>query len=278
MKKTLMKSIYRNIALSLLLTAILLFAGCSNSENERTVLWKFQNFKKLSYNLTQNTKVSPATGIFAAFGITNKATGKLTITPTSENTADIDLKDLNMGENGELLLQNLKKDNGELPDIFIKGLKTDGTIEGKISEAMQLFYTGVLPVPTKDLAVGESVVLPIKMPMKAFGLPVTMKGTQTLTLKSIKKNLYKFENDILINQVAEGSAQEPQEIKGKGNYIFDVEKGYFTEAEVELKTKIKMSDLQKNAASNENMPFKIDFNDMIMNFTSAITLDLDKVE
>jgi hypothetical protein len=293
MKKISIGRIYYSV-LSIFFTLSFIFlTSCSDSENERAVMWKFQNFKKLTYNFTQKTEISPMGGIFSAFGITNTATGKLTITPTSNEKADIVLKDLNMGEMADLLTQNLKKENGQLPDTFVRGLKSDGTIDGEISEAMQLFYAGILPIPTKDLKVGESVKMPIQMPMNAFGSQIMMKGYQTLTLKSIKENLYTFENDILINeydipknQQQDVTQKHQHEIKGKGEYIFDVEKGYFTKAEAELKIKMKMSDLQKSNtdtnsvqdSTQEKMPFKMDFGNMEMNFISTVSLDLEKAE
>jgi hypothetical protein len=274
--------------------SFILLMSCSDSENERAIRWKFQNFEKLTYNFTQKTEINPMGGIFSAFGITNTATGKLTITPTSNEKADLVLKDLNMGEMGDLLTQNLKKEGGQIPDMFVRGLKSDGTIDGEISEAMQLFYTGILPIPTQDLKVGESIKIPAQMPMNAFGSQIMVKGYQTLTLKSIEENLYIFENDILINEydIPKDVQQEHQhEIKGKGEYIFDIEKGYFTKAEVELKIKMKISDLQKNSVNNEDknqnatpdsiqekMPFKMDFGNMEMNFVSTVSLDLEKAE
>lgn len=275
---------------------LILLTSCSDSENERAVMWKFQNFEKLTYNFTQKTEINPMGGIFSAFGITNTATGKFTITPTSDGKADIVLKDLNMGDMADLLTQNLKKENGQLPDMFVRGLKPDGTIEGEISEAMQLFYTGILPIPTKDLKVGESIKIPAQMPMNAFGSQIMLKGYQTLTLKSIEENIYNFENDILINEydVPEDVQQKHQhEIKGKGEYKFDIDKGYFTNAEVEMKIKMKISDLEKdkedtkneNSSPNpipdslqEKMPFKMDFKNLEMNFTSTVILDLEKAE
>ncbi len=259
--------------------------SCSDSENERAILWKFQNFDKLTYNFTQKTEISPMGGIFSGFGITNTATGKLTITPTSDDKADIVLKDLDMGQMGDLLTQNLKKEGGQLPDMFVRGLKPNGTIDGEISEAMQLFYTGILPIPTQDLKVGESIKIPAQMPMNAFGSQIMLKGYQTLTLKSIEENMYKFESDILINEydIPKDVQQKHQhEVKGFGTYIFDTKNGYFTKAEVELKIKMKISDLQKDEDKKQNvipdsiqekMPFKMDFGNMEMNFTSTTNLD-----
>lgn len=263
-----------------------IFISCSNSENERAITWKFQNFDKLTYNFTQKTEISPMGGIFSGFGITNTATGKMTITPTSDGKADIVLKDLNMGDMADLLTKNLKKSNGQFPDMFVRGLKSDGTIDGEISEGMQLFYTGIFPIPTEDLKIGESVKIPAQMPMNAFGSQIMMKGYQTLTLKSINGNLYTLENDILINQydIPEDVEQDHQhEIKGEGKYIFDIEKGCFTNAKVEMRIKMKISELQKQENKNtipdsiqEQMPFKFDFNNMEMNFSSTIHLDLMK--
>ena len=277
---------------SFFLVVCFLSTSCSNSENERAIMWKFQNFEKLTYNFTQKTEISPMGGIFSAFGITNTATGKLTITPTSNEKADIVLKELDMGEMGDLLTKNLKKEDGELSDMFVKGLKTDGTIEGEVSEAMQFFYIGVLPIPTEDLKIGESIKIPAQMPMNAFGSQIMIKGYQTLTLKSVEKNIYKFENDILLNEFDISKNEEKDvkkehqhQIKGKGEYTFDIEKGYFTNAEVELKIKMKISDLQKEGEENQTsipdslqskMPFKMDFGNMEMNFTSTINLDLIK--
>jgi hypothetical protein len=290
MKKTSMNRIYYSaLSICFALSSILL-VSCSESKNERAIMWKFQNFEKLTYNFTQKTEISPMGGLFSGFGMTNTATGKLTVTPTSADKADIVLKDLNMGEMGGLLTQNLKKEGGQLPDMFVRGLKPDGTIEGEISEAMQLFYTGILPIPTEDMQVGESIKIPAQMPMNAFGSQIMIKGYQTLTLKSIKDNVYKFENDILINEydIPEDVQQKHQhEIKGKGEYSFDIKKGYFTNAEVELKMKMKISDLQKDDDTNQNtipdsiqnkMPFKMDFGNMEMNFTSTVSLDLEKAE
>ncbi len=268
------------------LCAFIFFISCSDSENERAIIWKFNNFEKLTYNFTQKTEISPMGGLFSSFGITNKATGKLTITPTSDEKADIIIKDLNMGEMGDILTKNLTENNGKLPDMFVKGLKNDGIVEGEISEAMQLFYTGILPIPTKDLKIGESVKMPIQMPMNAFGSEIIAKGHQNITLKSIEKNLYIFENDILIDEFDDKKeAEQKRQIKGKGEYIFDIEKGYFTKAEVEMKTKMKIGDLQKDKNKNvvpdsvqEKLPFKMDFGNMEMNFTSTVSLDLEKNE
>ncbi|WP_375559435.1 hypothetical protein ACE193_17080 [Bernardetia sp. OM2101] len=280
---------YSTLSIAVAFSFILL-TGCSDSKNERVIRWKFKNFDKLTYNFTQKTEVSPMGGIFSGFGMTNTATGKLTITPTSDGKADIVVKDLNIGDLGDLFMQNLKKEGGQFPDMFVRGLKSDGTIEGEISEGMQLFYTGILPIPTQDLKIGESIKIPAQMPMNAFGSQIMVKGYQTLTLKSIEENLYIFENDILINEydIPEDVQQKHQhEIKGKGEYIFDIEKGYFTKTEVEMKIKMKISDLQKDDDKKQNvipdsiqekMPFKMDFGNMEMNFISTVSLDLEKAE
>lgn len=288
MKKISINRIYYSAFSICFALSCILLPSCSDSENERAIMWKFQNFEKLTYNFTQKTEISPMGGLFSGFGMTNTATAKLTVTPTSDGKADIVLKDLNMGDMGGLLTQNLKKEGGQLPDMFVRGLKNDGTIDGEISEAMQLFYTGIVPIPTKDLKVGESVKIPAEMPMNAFGSQIMVKGYQTLTLKSIEENIYTFENDILINEydIPEDVQQEHQhEIKGTGKYSFDIEKGYFTKAEVEMKIKMKISDLQKDKDKNpipdsvqNKMPFKMDFGNMEMNFTSTVILDLEKAE
>lgn len=288
MKKTSTSRIfYSTLSICFALSFILL-TSCSDSENERAIRWKFQNFDKLTYDFTQKTEVSPMGGFLSGFGMTNTATGKLTITPTSDGKADIVVKDLNIGELGDLFMQNLKKEGGQLPDMFVRGLKSDGTIDGEIGEGMQLFYTEMLPIPTKDLKIGESIKLPAQMPMNAFGSQIMIKGYQKLTLKSIEENLYTFENDILINEydIPEDVQQEHQhEIKGTGEYTFDIEKGYFTKAEVEMKIKMKISDLQKDKSKNpipdsiqNKMPFKMDFGNMEMNFISTVSLDLEKTE
>ncbi|WP_338761333.1 hypothetical protein WAF17_15285 [Bernardetia sp. ABR2-2B] len=256
-----------------------LLIGCSDSENERAVMWKFQNFDKLTYNFTQKMEISPMGGIFSAFGITNEATGKLTITPTSDEKADVALENLDMGEIGDALLQNMTTDNQKVTEMSIKGLKSDGTIEGKISEAMKLFYTGVLPIPTKNLKVGEMLKVKIKMPIPSSDKKIVMKGFQTLKLKSIKQNLYILQSDILMDEYENPDLEKQIEkedrpqIKGEGMYTFDIEKGCFTEAKVELKMKMKLDGLEQ-----ENSPIKMDFSNMKMNFTSTINLDLEKVE
>ena len=283
-----MKKIVETFLLVTIVSGMYIFlVSCSPSENERAIRWKFQNFDKITYNFTQKTEISPMGGLFSGFGMTNTATGELTITPTSRDKADIVLKDLNMGQMGDLLTKNLKKENGQLPDMFVRGLRSDGTIDdenGEISEGMQLFYTGILPIPTEDLKIGESVKMPAQMPMNVFGSQIMVKGYQTLTLESIKENLYTFKNDILINEydIPEDVQQKHQhEVKGKGEYSFDVEKGYFTKAEVELKMKMKVSDLQENKNQNaipdsiqDKMPFKMDFSNMEVNLTSTVNLNL----
>ncbi|AFM04849.1 hypothetical protein Fleli_2484 [Bernardetia litoralis DSM 6794] len=286
MKKISINHIYYfALSICFALSSILL-TGCSDSENERAVMWKFQNFEKVTYNFIQKTEINPILGLFSGFGITNVATGKLEIIPTSDQKADIALTDLNMGEMADLLTQNFTKENGKLPEMFVKGLKNNGTIEGEISEAMQLLYTGLLPIPTKDLKIGESIKMPIQMPMNAFGSKIIAKGHQNITLKSIEKNLYKFENDILIDEFDDKKdAEQKHQIKGKGEYIFDIEKGYFTKAEVEMKLKMKISDLQQGNNKNvvpdsiqNKLPFKMDFGNMEMNFISTVSLNLEKAE
>ncbi len=145
------------------------FTSCSGLENEKAIRWKFENFDKLTYTFTQQTQVSPTAGLLSLFKITNTARGKLIITTNQDGKADVYLKDLNMGEMGDLLTYNLKKEDGKLPEVFIKGLKSNGVVEGEISEVMQLFYTGLFPIPSKDLKIGESVKIPAQMTMNIFG-------------------------------------------------------------------------------------------------------------
>ena len=261
----------------------ILFTSCSDLENERTIRWKFQNFDKLTYNYTQKTEVSPLGGIFSAFGITNTATGKLTITPTEDEKANLALEEMDMGEMGNMLLQNMKIENNQLADMSVKGLKPDGTIEGEMNEAMKLFSTGILPIPTKDLKVGESVQLEAKMPVPVAGEQVTMTGFQTLKLKSIEGNLYTLEKSILIDKYENSELEEkikeedkPQ-IKGEGIYVFDIEKGYFTEGEVVLKIQMKLDGLQKqDNNSNQANGMQLNFGNMKLNIISTVTLELQK--
>ncbi|WP_291722726.1 hypothetical protein [Bernardetia sp.] len=260
--------------------------SCSDAESEQAILWKFQNFDKLTYNFTQKTKISPIGGIFSAFGISNTATGKLIVTPTKDGKADLTLEDMDMGEMGEVLLQNMKTDKSKVTDMSVKGLNPDGTIDGEISEEMKLFHTGILPIPTKDLKVGESVKIEAQMPVPTSNGKIIMTGFQTLKLKSINKNLYTLENDILIdkyedmtleNKIAE---DEKPEIKGKGEYIFDIEKGYFTEGEIVLNIKMRADDLQKQGSqtSQGNGAINMNFGNMKVNFTSTVKINLEKTE
>lgn len=277
-----MKDIINNCIKYFFLSACILLVSCSDSENERAIRWKFQNFDKLSYNFTQKTEISPMGGIFSAFGITNTATGKLIITPTPDGKADIVLEDMDMGEMGNMILQNMKIENEELNNLSIKGLKSDGIIEGEISEAMKLFSTGILPIPTKDLKVGESVQMEVKMPVPSSNEKITMTGFQTLKLKAIEGNLYTLENNILIdkyeNPELESKIKEEDkpQIKGEGEYIFDIEKGYFTEGEVILQIQMKLDKLQKQSGNTNqgNGGMQLNFGDMKINFISTINLDL----
>ncbi len=277
MKKIINNSISYSI-LCICLVFGFLFISCSDSENERAIRWKFQNFDKLTYNFSQKTEISPMGGIFSAFGITNTAKGKLTIIPTQDGKANLALEDMDMGEMGAMLLQNMKIENEELNNLSIKGLKSDGTIEGEISEAMKLFSTGILPIPTKDLKVGESVKIETNMSIPLADEKVTMTGFQTLTLKSIKGNLYTLKNDILIDKYqnpeleSKIKQEDKPEIKGEGEYIFDIEKGYFTEGEVVLKIQMKLDKLQ----NQENSGMQFNLGNMKINFISTINLDLMK--
>lgn len=279
-----MKNISKTtLVLIFLLGSFLFFTSCSDSENEKAIRWKFENFDKLTYNFTQKTEVSPMGGIFSGFGITNTATGKMTVTPTPNGKADITLEDMDMGEMGAMLLQNMKVENDELTDMSIKGLKPDGTIEGEISEAMKLFSTGILPIPTKDLKVGESVKIETNMSIPSTNEKVVMTGFQTLTLKSINGNLYTLENDILIdkyqNPELEGKIKEEEkpQIKGEGEYIFDIEKGYFTEGEVVLKIQMKLDKLQQQGnTANQANGMQFNFGNMKINFISTVNFDLLK--
>ena len=275
-----MKKISINFAFGIALS-FLLFTSCSDSENERAILWKFQNFDKLNYNFTQKTEISPMGGIFLGFGITNTAKGKLTIIPTQDGKANLALEDMDMGEMGTILLQNMKVENEELTDMSIKGLKPDGTIEGEISEAMKLFSTGILPIPTKDLKVGESVKIEANMSIPSADEKIIMTGFQTLTLKSINGDLYTLENDILIDKYQNPKLEvkikeeDKPKIKGQGESIFDIEKGYFTEGEVVLKIQMKLNKLQKQSAdANQANGMQFNLGNMKINFTSTINYDL----
>ena len=64
MKKTSMNRIYYSaLSICFALSSILL-VSCSESKNERAIMWKFQNFEKLTYNFTQKTEISPILSYF----------------------------------------------------------------------------------------------------------------------------------------------------------------------------------------------------------------------
>ncbi len=181
-----------------------------------------------------------------------KAKGRLQIVPRRNRTAD-------------LLLQNVRAEmrmggasapteTQVMPAVEISGLREDGS-GGSGDAAHETFLRMLFPLPTKSLAVGESVRIPAEMPYQVGDESFQVRGFSEITLVG-----YVYIEDRLcakLSIVSDISQLElPARIQGqhglsaRGNsvFYFDVEERAFVEGYNDLFVQLLTEDAVRQMA------------------------------
>lgn len=129
-----------------------------------------------------------------------------------------------------------------LPTMFTKGMDSKGHFKNPQNN---LLYLLIFPIPDRTLKKGESVLMPISMPANLFGSSWETKGNNKLSYKGIEsfegRNCARFQGEIDFSEMdipVEYQGKVEFYSRGKANYYFDLENGYYYGLDFQLSQKL----------------------------------------
>lgn len=270
--------------LTILAIFIFVLTSCTQKSGSTDVFkWNFSNFKKLKYKFTQITKNENS---FIQTGNEfMKAEGTLVIAVKESGKADLTFNDIKTGsyqisESGDTSTTN----TFSIPDFFIQDMDEFGNVDGKLDQQTQLLSELLFPVTGENMNVGEHIELPQSMPFTAFGSVLTIKGVNDVTLNSLENGIANFSTLI---DVSDFTVPEDADInyncylKGSSKYDFNMDKGYFNTANLDITMFIGSSkkDLEEtDSISNDSRNIENFDENMSMKTNTLIQLELKGVE
>lgn len=226
----------------LTITCILIYwvsTSCifNNSDPQKSLKWKFENFNKLKYDYTQLTESH------APFStdekMLNEVKGTLIVSVKENGKADLIFKEIQMTmfsllENGDT---NQVMSNSA-PDFFIQDMDEVGNVDGKLNQQTELLAQILFPVSDKDLLQRKVIKLPVIIPFNMFGSVINVKGYNQVKLEAVnEENIASIVTSL---DVAEFDIPEDADLnyecylKGSSDYQFDLNQGIFKLANLEI--------------------------------------------
>ena len=265
---------------------ILGITSCVNDNSNDSLKWNFKNFKKLKYSYIQISENK------APFGMDekmfNEAKGTLIVSVKESGKADLIFKELKMSmfsvsENGD----TNRMMSQTAPDFFMQDMDETGKIDGQLNQQTELFAKTLFPIPGKDMSLKSTIDLPVTMPFNMFGSVINVKGYNKVTLVSIDENIASLTT---ILDVSEYDIPEDANVdyecymKGNSDYLFNLDKGYFTKADLNITMVAKFVSPEKEDEEDNSSSKSTD--DMLqkmskgfgMEMKTNIKLELKEVE
>ncbi len=201
--------------------------------------WDFSDNRVINYTFEQDSFS------MSGFGAESRnssqeisAKGLLLIKSKGDNTAELVLKDTNASMKMNMGKGDTKTMEQKMPPFVVQGIKENGV--GSFGQTSQdLMMKMLFPLPTKQLAVGESVDVPETMPFRAQGSVLEVKGHRRITLARYvnigNRTCAQLNVDTQITEI-----EIPEELKGeykfslkeKSVFYFDVNNRSFVSGKI----------------------------------------------
>lgn len=215
---------------------ILGISSCVNDNSSDSLKWNFKNFKKLKYDYIQVSENQNPFGMDEK--IFNEAKGTLIVSVKENGKADIIFKELKMsmfsvsedGDTNRMISQTV-------PDFFMQDMDEFGKIDGQLNQQTELLAQTLFPITNKDISVKNTTDLPVTMPFNMFGSVIIVKGFNKVTLESVDENIASLTTLLDVSEFdipEDANVDYECYMKGNSDYKFDLDKGYFTKANLNI--------------------------------------------
>ncbi len=248
----------KNINKILLALVIFGISSCKKQLNN-DVKWNFKGFKKLTYEYYQVMENKSPFGMDEK--MYNDAKGILIVSTKDNGKADIIFKNIKMS------LFSISKDGDTIPkmsqtvqDFFMQDMDEFGKINGQLNPQTELLAQVLFPIPNENISVGEKSKLPTSMPFNMYGSRMIVSGFNELTLTSIENRIAKLSSVIDVSQFEipeEANVNYDCYMKGDSKYTFNLEKGFFETATLNINMVAKTINNKDDKEEEEN-DLKID--------------------
>ncbi len=196
--------------------------------------WDFSKKKVQTYSFEQTVSTKSETGLGMGSDSSDpeqnmSAKGTLLIKSQGDGTAELVLKDMNVGMQITInKAEGPKTLEQAMPNFAVQGVKEDGT--GSFGDSSQdMLLKLIFPLPSKALKIGESVDAPAQIPFNAMGSLLQVTGRSRITLARYvligSRTCAQFDVDIDISKLKVPSELEGEytcSAKGAAVFYFDV--------------------------------------------------------
>lgn len=235
----------KNINLFVFSLVVIGLFSCQEKKTENEILWKFDNFEKLTYEYHQ---ISENKSSMMNFGkqdgkMLSKATGLVIVSPKGDGKADVVFKNVEMSllsvsEEGDTI-PSMKQ---SVPDFFMQDMNEFGKVEGNLNQQIELLAQTLFSIPSEKIKVGETSKIPVSMPFNMMGSIINVTGFNEVKLESLQDSKAKVSTVIDISQFdipKDADVNYECYTKGSSNYTFDVAQGYFETIDLNMTMVLK---------------------------------------
>lgn len=236
--------------------AILILASCGNEElpneskdsnaKKTNFIWDFNTKRKFIYSYSQTVNGTNKMDKDRPADKTSvNGKGYLNIGVKENNLADLSLTDLEI----DLIIFNEEgtpRDtmSYKAPATVVQDMKPNGSFNVPNSNIM---FDLLFPLPSKDLKIGESDKISMKIPFNANGSRLFSKGFNVLTFKGYG-TIEGIECAVLEGKLNVSKLKVPEELKGEykssttglGTYYFDLKNHYYVGADIQILMEVMM--------------------------------------
>ncbi len=234
---------------TLLGLSLILIVGCGNSSIQKTEKnnltvshfeWNFNKPRKIIYSFYQSIKDESKTAKDSPFNKKDLiGKGYFNVRVKENNLADLSLTDIgvkmvlinNKGIPGDTITQKLQ-------NTVFQNMKSDGSFNDSNTDMM---IDMLVPLPKKDLKLGESYEVPMQIPFNVNGSLLYSKGNNILMFEGYEK-IEERNCAVLKGKINISDLEIPEELSGEykcsmiGNstYYFDLEEGCYVGADLQM--------------------------------------------
>ncbi len=206
-----------------------------NSEGEANFVWNFENPKTIIYHYSQEVANRFVIGEEGDDQNTQtSADGTLKVVVKESNMADLNLQ-VSTSFVYPKMGDTMKREN---PPTYVQDMAADGSIDDNNTETM---FKMLFPLPSSSLGIGETVSIPMKIPLRTTGTVLYTKGNLALTYVGdtvlLERKCAMLEGiiDVTDTKIPDGmDAKVDGGTTGKGKYYFDLKDGLFVKVTVNM--------------------------------------------
>jgi len=250
--------------ITIICSLLISFLSCKN--NKESFSWNFDAKTKYAYSFSQTsrseTKMNKDEKSNNNF-ITG--TGKLLINGKSESLADLSFEGIKVKVKNDLSNDTIYETQ---PNTLIQDFQSNGRFV--MTSNANDFVRVLMPLPNKNLSVGDICKIPLTIPFNVNGSLISSKGYNTLTFLKYEvidgHTCAILNGDIQVSQLDlpedfEGNYQLSE--IGNATYYFDIENGYYIKSKVTFNL-ISLADNDDfYMSSKSSNTYTIDFNEIV---------------